>query len=165
MNSKVRSADPYAKILLILRFLSRLVSLDTVESISLPTKHQIALPRALNPSIHSSRRSDHFHSSLVAFGPRQRAIGEAAKTQETSNFANTIGQLKRIVGRTLNDPEIQNVEKKFMNNTLVDVDGSVGVEVSFCILPSDEDPGQMVWHRREARRSKHGSLAYINSPL
>jgi heat shock protein 4 len=67
--------------------------------------------------------------SLVAFGPKQRSIGESAKTQETSNFRNTIGSLKRLIGRTLVDPEVQEIEKKFINATLVDVNGSVGVEV------------------------------------
>ncbi|KAK7040794.1 adenyl-nucleotide exchange factor sse1 [Paramarasmius palmivorus] len=69
--------------------------------------------------------------SLVGFGPKQRAIGEAAKTQETSNFKNTIGSLKRLVGRTLNDPDVQDIEKKFINASLVDVQGTVGVEVTF----------------------------------
>ena len=67
--------------------------------------------------------------SLVAFGPKQRSIGEPAKTQETSNFKNTIGSLKRLVGRTLNDPQVQDVEKKFINAKLVDVNGTVGTEV------------------------------------
>ena len=67
--------------------------------------------------------------SLVAFGPKQRAIGEAAKTQETSNFRNTIGSLKRLIGRTLSDPEVQDVEKTFINANLVDVNGTVGAEV------------------------------------
>jgi len=67
--------------------------------------------------------------SLVAFGPKQRAIGESAKTQETSNFRNTIGSLKRLIGRKFNDPEIQEFEKQFINATLVDVNGTVGVEV------------------------------------
>lgn len=40
-------------------------------------------------------------SSLVAFGPRSRMIGETAKTQETSNFRNTVGSLKRLIGRTM----------------------------------------------------------------
>ncbi|KAF8893630.1 Hsp70 protein-domain-containing protein [Infundibulicybe gibba] len=69
--------------------------------------------------------------SLVAFGPKQRSIGESAKTQETSNFRNTIGSLKRLVGRTISDPELQDVEKKFINATLVDVHGTVGAEVSY----------------------------------
>ena len=64
----------------------------------------------------------------MAFGPKQRAIGEAAKTQETSNFKNTLGSLKRLIGRTLQDPDVA-VEKKFLNATLVDVGGTVGTEV------------------------------------
>lgn len=28
-------------------------------------------------------------------------IGESAKTQETSNFRNTVGSLKRLIGRTM----------------------------------------------------------------
>ena len=69
--------------------------------------------------------------SLVAFGPRQRAIGEPAKTQEISNFRNTIGSLKRLIGRTVSDPQVQDVEKTFMNATLIDVNGTVGVEVKY----------------------------------
>jgi hypothetical protein len=67
--------------------------------------------------------------SLVAFGVKQRALGEAAKTQETSNFRNTIGALVLLLGRTLNDPDVQEVEKKFQHATLIDVDGTVGAEV------------------------------------
>ncbi|KAG1889926.1 heat shock protein 70 family [Suillus subluteus] len=68
--------------------------------------------------------------SLVAFGPKQRSIGESAKTQETSNFKNTIGSLKRLIGRTLQDQDVE-VEKKFLNAALVDVEGTIGVEVTY----------------------------------
>ena len=67
--------------------------------------------------------------SLVAFGTKQRFIGESAKTQETSNFKNTIGSLKRLIGRTLNDPQVQEKEKKFINTKLTDVNGTVDAEV------------------------------------
>jgi len=70
------------------------------------------------------------YSSLVSFGPKQRALGEPAKTQEISNFRNTVGSLKRLLGRTVNDVEIQQVEKKFTHVNLAEVDGSAGVEVS-----------------------------------
>jgi heat shock protein 4 len=66
---------------------------------------------------------------LISFGIKQRSIGEAAKTQETSNFKNTVGSLKRLIGRTASDPEIAEIEKKFINATLVDVNGTVGVKV------------------------------------
>jgi len=66
----------------------------------------------------------------VSFGPKQRAIGESAKTQEVSNYKNTIGSLKRLIGRSYNDPEIQTIESKFLTATLVDAQGTVGVKVS-----------------------------------
>ncbi|KAG6837011.1 hypothetical protein H0H93_016473 [Arthromyces matolae] len=69
--------------------------------------------------------------SLVGFGIKQRSIGESAKTQETSNFKNTIGSLKRLIGRTASDPEVLEIEKKFINASLVDVNGTVGVEVNY----------------------------------
>lgn len=69
-------------------------------------------------------------SSLVSFGVKSRAMGEAAKTLETSNFKNTVGSLKRLIGRSLNEPEIAEKEKQFLNAQLVDVDGTIGVKVS-----------------------------------
>ena len=77
------------------------------------------------------------HRTLVSFGVKQRALGEGAKTQEISNFKNTIGSLNRLIGRTLNDREIQEVEKKFLTCTLVDAGGTVGVKVSVCLILSE----------------------------
>lgn len=70
-----------------------------------------------------------YYSSLVSFGPKQRFLGEAAKTQEVSNFKNTVGNLKRLVGRTFNDPEIQEVEKNLTPVEIAEVDGQAGVKV------------------------------------
>ncbi|KAI0088088.1 HSP70-domain-containing protein [Irpex rosettiformis] len=69
--------------------------------------------------------------SLVSFGFKQRSIGEGAKSVETSNFRNTIGSLKRLIGRTIADPEVAQVEKKFTHATLVDAGGSVGAQVQY----------------------------------
>ncbi|KAL4915110.1 heat shock protein 70 family [Aspergillus aurantiobrunneus] len=68
--------------------------------------------------------------SLVGFSARSRHIGEAAKTQETSNLKNTVGNLKRLIGRTFSDPEIQ-LEQEFSVAQLCDVNGQAGVEVSY----------------------------------
>ncbi|KZT63729.1 heat shock protein 70 [Daedalea quercina L-15889] len=90
--------------------------------------------------------------SLVSFGPKQRSLGEAAKTLETSNFRNTVGGLKRLIGRSFSDPEIHEVEKKFHNATLVDVNGTVGVQiVQLCSgFGVGEDDG-----RRSAAKDQH----------
>lgn len=68
--------------------------------------------------------------SLVAFGPRSRVLGESAKTQETSNFRNTVGSFKRLIGRTIDDPDVE-VEKKYMNAEVVKVGNTVGVKVNY----------------------------------
>lgn len=69
--------------------------------------------------------------SLVSFGQKSRALGEAAATMQTSNFKNTIGSLKRLIGRTLQDKDVQEFETPFINAQLVDVKGEVGVKVRF----------------------------------
>ena len=106
------------------------MSRDIEELISSQTKSLIVQRRASLPFLSIQRSSFLSFRSLVAFGPKQRAIGEAAKTQETSNFKNTIGSLKRLIARTLNDTQVQDIEKKFINAKLVDVNGSVGAEAS-----------------------------------
>lgn len=67
---------------------------------------------------------------MVGFGPKSRYLGEPAKTQEISNLKNTVGSLKRLAGRALNDPDVQ-IEKEFVSAALVDMKGQVGAEVTY----------------------------------
>lgn len=67
---------------------------------------------------------------MVGFGPKSRYLGETAKTQEISNLKNTVGSLKRLAGRSFNDPDIQ-IEQQYISAPLVDVNGQVGAEVSY----------------------------------
>ncbi len=70
-------------------------------------------------------------SSLVGFGPKSRYLGEPAKTQEISNLKNTVGSLKRLAGRSINDPDVQ-LEQQYVSAPLVDCGGGqVGAEVSY----------------------------------
>lgn len=68
--------------------------------------------------------------SLVGFGPKSRYLGESAKTQEISNLKNTVVSLTRLAGRSFTDPDIQ-IEKDFISAPLVNINGQVGVEVSY----------------------------------
>ncbi|KAJ5917466.1 Heat shock protein hsp88 [Penicillium verhagenii] len=68
--------------------------------------------------------------SLVGFSARSRHIGEAAKTQETSNLKNTIGSLKRLIGRPFDDPDVK-LEQQYNSATICDVNGLAGVEVNY----------------------------------
>ncbi|KAJ5658361.1 Heat shock protein hsp88 [Penicillium longicatenatum] len=68
--------------------------------------------------------------SLVGFSARSRHIGEAAKTQETSNLKNTIGSLKRLIGRSFDDPDVK-LEQQYNSANICDVNGLAGVEVNY----------------------------------
>ena len=66
----------------------------------------------------------------MGFGPKSRYVGEAAKNQEISNLKNTVSSLTRLAGRSLKDPDVQ-IEKDYVSAPLVDINGQVGVEVSY----------------------------------
>ena len=72
-------------------------------------------------------------SSLVSYGSQQRYLGEGAKTQEISNFKNTVASLKRLIGRPFTDPEISKYESTFVNCSLVEGDRG---EVAANVVPS-----------------------------
>lgn len=67
---------------------------------------------------------------MVGFGPKCRYLGESAKTQEITNLKNTVNSIKRLLGRSFNDPDIQ-IEQQYITAPLVDVNGQVGAEVSY----------------------------------
>ena len=82
-----------------------------------------------NPQI-ANETSNRATPSLVGFGPKSRYLGENAKTQEISNLKNTISSLKRLAGRSLNDPEVA-IEQEYITAPLVDINGQVGAEVTY----------------------------------
>lgn len=70
--------------------------------------------------------------TLVGFGEKQRFVGDAALSQQPSNLKNTIGHLKRILGRSWSDPMFQEQKHLWSNNTLVELPGDrVGVQVTY----------------------------------
>ncbi|KAI9105235.1 heat shock protein 70 family [Phlyctochytrium arcticum] len=71
--------------------------------------------------------------SLVSFGEKQRYLGESAKTQEISNFKNTVASLKHLAGRPFcdDDPDIL-YEQTFLNSQLVEGErGEVAASVVY----------------------------------
>ncbi|KAI8654933.1 hypothetical protein NCS57_01240800 [Fusarium keratoplasticum] len=93
-------------------------------------KTVIAVARNRGVDVVTNEVSNRSTPSLVGFGPKSRYLGEAAKTQEISNLKNTVGSLKRLAGRSFNDPDVQ-IEQKYITAPLVDVNGQVGAEVSY----------------------------------
>jgi heat shock protein 4 len=90
----------------------------------------IAVARNRGVDVIANEVSNRATPSLVGFGPKSRYIGEAAKNQEISNLKNTVSSLTRLVGRQLNDPEVD-IERNFVSAPLVDINGQVGVEVTY----------------------------------
>ncbi|KAK4100819.1 heat shock protein 70 [Parathielavia hyrcaniae] len=90
----------------------------------------IAVARNRGVDVITNEVSNRATPSLVGFGPKSRYLGEPAKTQEISNLKNTVGCLKRLVGRSFNDPDVQ-IEQKYISAPLVDIDGQVGAEVNY----------------------------------
>ncbi|KAG5439716.1 hypothetical protein PCK2_000756 [Pneumocystis canis] len=94
-------------------------------------KSVIALAQRGNVDILVNDVSNRSTPSMVSFGPKNRYLGESAKTQEVSNFKNTISCINRFIGRVYTDPEIHSVEKDYIYAQLVDLHGKLGVKVSF----------------------------------
>ncbi|PSR83687.1 heat shock protein 70 family [Coniella lustricola] len=91
----------------------------------------IAVARNRGVDVIANEVSNRATPSLVGFGPKARYLGETAKTQEISNLKNTVSCLKRLAGRSLSDPDVQ-LEQQYISAPLVDVNGQVGAEVSYC---------------------------------
>lgn len=93
------------------------------------TLTRIGVARARGIDIVTNEVSNRSTPSLVSFGVKSRALGEGAATMQTSNFKNTVGQLKRLIGRRFDDEMVQTIEKPFVNAELVDAGEEVGVKV------------------------------------
>jgi L1 cell adhesion molecule like protein len=66
----------------------------------------------------------------VAFTPEERLIGDAAKSQASSNPSNTVFDAKRLIGRKYDDQVVQ-TEKKLWPFAVVDVGGKPKMEVEW----------------------------------
>ncbi len=70
--------------------------------------------------------------SWVAFTPEgERLIGDAAKSQASSNPYNTIFDAKRLMGRKFNDPVVQEEMKTFPFKVVSHGSGNCGIQVDY----------------------------------
>ena len=68
--------------------------------------------------------------SYVAFTDDERLIGDAAKSQASSNPSNTVFDAKRLIGRKYDDPVVQS-EKKLWPFKVVEASGKPKIEVTW----------------------------------
>ena len=69
--------------------------------------------------------------SYVAFTDVERIVGDAAKTQSASNAANTVFDVKRLIGRKFRDAVVQSDIKHFPFTVLEGQGGKPIIEVTY----------------------------------
>ncbi len=89
----------------------------------------IAVARNRGVDIICNEVSNRMTPTMVAFGPKNRFLGESAKTNEISNFRNTVACIKRILGRSAE--EVMQTEGKYINAQLCEKEGEAAVRVIF----------------------------------
>lgn len=75
-------------------------------------KSSVGVARAGGIDIVANEYSDRITPGYVAFTNKERFNGHAAKQQEITNHQNTISSFKRLIGRKMNDPQVQ-IEKTY----------------------------------------------------
>ncbi|XP_013185650.1 97 kDa heat shock protein isoform X1 [Amyelois transitella] len=69
--------------------------------------------------------------SCVAFSPKNRILGVAAKNQMVTNMKNTVFGFKRLLGRKFSDPLVQKELKHFPFKVEQRPDGGIGIRVNY----------------------------------
>uniref|UniRef100_A0A8C5H9P3 Heat shock 70 kDa protein 4-like n=1 Tax=Gouania willdenowi TaxID=441366 RepID=A0A8C5H9P3_GOUWI len=69
--------------------------------------------------------------ACVSFGPRNRSIGAAAKSQVVTNCKNTVQGFKRFHGRAFSDPFVHNLKKSLVYDIAQMPSGTTGIKVMY----------------------------------
>ncbi|XP_033977138.1 heat shock 70 kDa protein 4b isoform X1 [Trematomus bernacchii] len=91
----------------------------------------VAVARAGGIETVANEYSDRCTPACVSFGPRNRAIGAAAKSQVVSNCKNTVQGFKRFHGRAFSDPVVHNLKNSLVYDIAQMPTGTTGIKVMY----------------------------------
>jgi molecular chaperone DnaK len=94
------------------------------------TNSAMAVMEGGEPKVIPNAEGGRTTPSIVAMSKNgERLVGQAAKRQAVINYENTIFSVKRLIGRTYDDPEVKR-DIELMPFKIVKKDGGVGVVMS-----------------------------------
>ncbi|XP_063046115.1 heat shock 70 kDa protein 4b [Engraulis encrasicolus] len=91
----------------------------------------IAVARAGGIETIANEYSDRCTPACVSFGPRNRSIGAAAKSQVVTNCKNTVQGFKRFHGRAFSDPFVQSIKSGLVYDLAQMPAGTTGIKVMY----------------------------------
>ncbi|KAJ4929674.1 hypothetical protein JOQ06_018696 [Pogonophryne albipinna] len=91
----------------------------------------VAVARAGGIETVANEYSDRCTPSFVSYGPRNRFIGAAAKSQVVSNCQNTVQGFKQFHGRAFSDPYVQAAKSNLVYDLAQLPSGSTGIKVMY----------------------------------
>ncbi|RVE64100.1 hypothetical protein OJAV_G00142870 [Oryzias javanicus] len=91
----------------------------------------VAVARAGGIETVANEYSDRCTPSFVSFGPRNRSIGAAAKSQAVTNYKNTVQGFKRFHGRAFTDPYVLSTKSNLVYDLAQMPSGSTGLKVMY----------------------------------
>ncbi|KAK5864935.1 hypothetical protein PBY51_016135 [Eleginops maclovinus] len=91
----------------------------------------VAVARAGGIETVANEYSDRCTPACVSFGPRNRSIGAAAKSQIVTNCKNTVQGFKRFHGRAFSDPFVHKLKNSLVYDIAQMPTGTTGIKVMY----------------------------------
>ncbi|XP_028322212.1 heat shock 70 kDa protein 4a [Gouania willdenowi] len=117
----------------------------------------VAVARAGGIETVANEYSDRCTPSFVSFGPRNRSIGAAAKSQVVTNCKNTVQGFKRFHGRAFSDPYVQSSKSKLVYDLAPMPSGSTGIKVMYMeeerVFSTEQVTGMLLTKLKETAES------------